>query len=230
MRQVVLTIETTGTTLQDNEHDAHHKNSVVALVAIDIIHENKTITLIEKFNERFNTNAKMSEQAEAMHHLHKKDLGNNLTFKQFVKCEQEKQQKSEPNFFDFIKDAEVIIHYGHFSKPFFKDAFGVELESLCQSLTDTYKLSRRVSPGEKYHNLDTIGLRWGALTEERGKERDVLFDAKLTANSFLRMRKEEERRDKLNAAADKIFSRQKTQAPHTVSSQNKEENKKLCAK
>jgi len=166
MRQVALTIETTGL-----GKDAR----IVELAAVELIDGKPTG---KAFNVIINPHKNIEPDASHLHHMEAFDVEHKADFKDAV-----------PGLFEFIHDATVVIHYAKWANPIIdhelKLAGYSTLKDNCARIFDTYAASKKLYPAER-SRFDDIALRYQLIRQER-TDRVGARDARLLADVFVKI-------------------------------------------
>ncbi len=94
------------------------------------------------------------------------------------------------DFYDFIKDATLIIHNAEFDIGFLENEFklinkNIKIKEIC-SVIDTHVLAKELFPFSK-NNLDALGRKYNIDISAREKYHSALVDAQLLAKVYLQM-------------------------------------------
>lgn len=95
-----------------------------------------------------------------------------------------------PRFLDFIEGSTLVAHNAEFDLAFLDEAL-FETNPFAQLPTTlcTKVFSRKVTPKEKFHNLDTLSYRYNIPLPEQNRHR-ALADVELLAKVFLELLKD----------------------------------------
>ena len=166
MRQIFLDTETTGL-----ESKLGHR--IIEIAAVEMI--NRTLTG-RQFHNYLNPNRKVEAGALQIHGLTDDFL-------------QDKQKFSDitNELFEFIDDAELIMHNAPFDVGFLNNELGLAklqpLENYCHSITDTLKIAKELHPGKR-NNLNALCERYQINNSKRVLH-GALLDAELLAEVYL---------------------------------------------
>jgi len=168
MRQVVLDTETTGL-----EVELQHR--VIEIGCVELF--NRRLTG-RTFHQYLNPERDIEHGAQQVHGLTREKLAGAPTFAQV-----------HPEFLEFIRDAELIIHNAPFDVAFLNAEFGRietadKVDDLCRVL-DTLTLARRMHPGQR-NSLDALCKRYSVDNSHRDYH-GALLDARLLAEVYLAM-------------------------------------------
>lgn len=174
MRQIVLDTETTGL-----EPEQGHR--IIEIGCVEIINRRPTGN---RYHQYLNPGREIDAGAIEVHGITNEMLADKPTFAQVA-----------PDFLDFIKDAELIIHNAPFDVGFInheiKQALenGVMLPVACLdghcTVLDTLALARTMHPGQK-NNLDALCKRYSIDNSQRTLH-GALLDAEILADVYLAM-------------------------------------------
>ena len=166
MRQIFLDTETTGL-----ESKLGHR--IIEIAAVEMI--NRTLTG-RRFHNYLNPDRKVEAGALQIHGLTDDFL-------------QDKQKFSDitNELFEFIDDAELIMHNAPFDVGFLNNELGLAklqpLENYCHSITDTLKIAKELHPGKR-NNLNALCERYQINNSKRVLH-GALLDAELLAEVYL---------------------------------------------
>jgi DNA polymerase III subunit epsilon len=168
MRQVVLDTETTGL-------EVEQRHRVIEIGCVELF--NRRLTG-RTFHQYLNPERDIDEGAQQVHGLTREKLAKEPTFAQV-----------HPEFLEFIRDAELIIHNAPFDIAFLNAEFArIELahkiSDLCRVL-DSLALARQMHPGQR-NNLDALCKRY-SVDNSRRDYHGALLDARILAEVYLAM-------------------------------------------
>src|SRR5277367_3607706 len=168
MRQIVLDTETTGL-------EVEQKHRVIEIGCVELV--NRRLTG-RNYHQYLNPERDIDEGAQQVHGLTREKLAGAPTFAQV-----------HPEFLEFIRDAELIIHNAPFDVAFLNAEFGRietadKVDDLCRVL-DTLTLARRMHPGQR-NSLDALCKRY-SVDNSRRDYHGALLDARLLAEVYLAM-------------------------------------------
>jgi DNA polymerase-3 subunit epsilon len=168
MRQVVLDTETTGLEIEQ-------KHRVIEIGCVELF--NRRLTG-RTYHQYLNPDRDIDEGAQQVHGLTRERLARAPTFSQV-----------HPEFLDFIRDAELIIHNAPFDIAFLnaelaRIELGAKVDDLCRVL-DTLALARQMHPGQR-NNLDALCKRYSVDNSHRDYH-GALLDARILAEVYLAM-------------------------------------------
>jgi DNA polymerase III subunit epsilon len=168
MRQIVLDTETTGLEVEQ----AHR---VIEIGCVELINRRLTGA---KYHQYLNPERDIDEGAVQVHGLTREALANHPTFAQV-----------HPEFLDFVRDAELVIHNAPFDVAFLNAELvridsAHRLDVLCRVL-DTLALARQMHPGQR-NNLDALCKRYSVDNSHRDYH-GALLDARILAEVYLAM-------------------------------------------
>jgi DNA polymerase-3 subunit epsilon len=168
MRQVVLDTETTGL-----EVDQQHR--VIEIGCVELFNRRLTGRTYHRY---LNPERDIDLGAQQVHGLTRQKLAREPTFSEV-----------HPEFLDFIRDAELIIHNAPFDIAFLNAELArIELarkvEELCRVL-DTLALARQMHPGQR-NSLDALCKRYSVDNSHRDYH-GALLDARILAEVYLAM-------------------------------------------
>jgi DNA polymerase-3 subunit epsilon len=168
MRQVVLDTETTGL-------EAKEGHRIIEVGAIEVV--GRRITE-RRFHHYVNPERDSDEGALAVHGLTRNFLEDKPKFPDII-----------GDLFEFVKDAEVIIHNAAFDLEFLDAELGRigrgRFCDHCAKVTDSLTLARERHPGKR-NSLDALCERYGVSNAHRTLH-GALLDAGLLAEVFLAM-------------------------------------------
>lgn len=172
-RQIVLDTETTGLNINNNLNNKHR---IIEIGAVEII--NRRLTK-RYFHIYLNPNRMIDQEAFNIHGINNEFLLDKPVFSEIAN-----------EFFDFIYNAELIIHNASFDVSFINYEFKLlnlnipEISTICK-VTDSLQLARKIFPG-KSNSLDALCNRYSINNSERTLH-SALLDAKILAKIFLLM-------------------------------------------
>jgi DNA polymerase III subunit epsilon len=168
MRQVVLDTETTGL-------EVEQRHRVIEIGCVELF--NRRLTG-RTYHQYLNPERDIDAGAQQVHGLTREKLARAPTFLQV-----------HPEFLEFIRDAELIIHNAPFDIAFLNAELArVELarkvDDLCRVL-DTLALARQMHPGQR-NSLDALCKRYSVDNSHRDYH-GALLDARILAEVYLAM-------------------------------------------
>jgi DNA polymerase-3 subunit epsilon len=168
MRQVVLDTETTGL-------EVEQRHRVIEIGCVELF--NRRLTG-RTYHQYLNPERDIDLGAEQVHGLTREKLARAPTFLQV-----------HPEFLEFIRDAELIIHNAPFDIAFLNAELArIELahkvDDLCRVL-DTLALARQMHPGQR-NSLDALCKRY-SVDNSRREYHGALLDARILAEVYLAM-------------------------------------------
>jgi DNA polymerase-3 subunit epsilon len=168
MRQVVLDTETTGL-------EVEQQHRVIEIGCVELL--NRRLTG-RRFHQYLNPERDIDEGAVQVHGLTRERLANEPTFAHV-----------HPEFLEFIRDAELIIHNAPFDVAFLNAEFArIEaahrVADLCRVL-DSLALARQMHPGQR-NSLDALCKRYSVDNSHR-EYHGALLDARILAEVYLAM-------------------------------------------
>jgi DNA polymerase-3 subunit epsilon len=168
MRQVVLDTETTGL-------EVEQRHRIIEIGCVELI--NRRLTG-RTFHQYLNPERDIDIGAQQVHGLTREKLARAPTFLQV-----------HPEFLEFIRDAELIIHNAPFDVAFLNAELArLELahkvDELCRVL-DTLALARQMHPGQR-NSLDALCKRYSVDNSHR-EYHGALLDARILAEVYLAM-------------------------------------------
>jgi len=168
MRQVVLDTETTGL-------EVEQQHRVIEIGCVELF--NRRLTG-RTFHRYLNPERDIELGAEQVHGLTRERLAREPTFSQV-----------HPEFLEFIRDAELIIHNAPFDVAFLnaelaRSAPAQKVDELCRVL-DTLALARQMHPGQR-NSLDALCKRYSVDNSHRDYH-GALLDARILAEVYLAM-------------------------------------------
>lgn len=193
MRQVVLDTETTGL-------EVEQQHRIIEIGCVEIF--NRRLTG-RKFHQYLNPERDIDLGAQQVHGLTRARLAKEPTFSQV-----------HPEFLEFIRDAELIIHNAPFDVAFLnaelaRAELAHRIDGLCRVL-DTLVLARQMHPGQR-NNLDALCKRYSVDNSHRDYH-GALLDARILAEVYLAMTGGQANLT-LSAGADAARSRARQAAP-----------------
>src|SRR6267378_3151425 len=168
MRQVVLDTETTGL-------EVEQQHRIIEIGCVELF--NRRLTG-RTFHRYLNPERDIDQGAEQVHGLTRERLAREPTFSQV-----------HPEFLEFIRDAELIIHNAPFDVAFLnaelaRSAPAQKVDELCRVL-DTLALARQMHPGQR-NSLDALCKRYSVDNSHRDYH-GALLDARILAEVYLAM-------------------------------------------
>jgi len=196
MRQVVLDTETTGL-------EVEQQHRIIEIGCVEIF--NRRLTG-RNFHRYLNPERDIDEGAVQVHGLTREKLAGERTFSQV-----------HPEFLEFVRDAELIIHNAPFDIAFLNAELARaesahRVEELCRVL-DTLVLARQMHPGQR-NNLDALCKRY-SVDNSRRDYHGALLDARILAEVYLAMTGGQANLT-LSAESDTARSRARRAAPLRV--------------
>ncbi|WP_301098480.1 DNA polymerase III subunit epsilon [Otariodibacter sp.] len=173
LRQVVLDTETTGMNFNGAPHIGHN---IIEIGAVEVI--NRRLTG-RNYHVYIKPPREVDEEAIQVHGITNEMLQDKPTFAEIA-----------PEFLEFIKGAELVIHNAPFDVGFIDQEFATldnnapKVEEICQ-VTDSLQLARKMYPGKR-NNLDALCDRLGIDNSKRVLH-GALLDAEILADVFLMM-------------------------------------------
>src|SRR3984893_2563468 len=197
MRQVVLDTETTGL-------EVEQRHRVIEIGCVELF--NRRLTG-RTYHQYLNPERDIDFGAEQVHGLTRETLVKAPTFAQV-----------HPEFLEFIRDAELIIHNAPFDVAFLNAELArIELahkiDELCRVL-DTLALARQMHPGQR-NSLDALCKRYSVDNSHRDYH-GALLDARILAEVYLAMTGGQAMLT-LSAESDTARSRARAAAPQRFS-------------
>jgi DNA polymerase III subunit epsilon len=173
MRQIILDTETTGL-------DPKLGHRIIELAAMEMVDRRPTG---RNLHARFNPEREVDAGAAEVHGMTWEDLRDEQKFREIV-----------PQFVEFARGAEWIIHNAPFDVGFLDSEFRREGLPGCATiyggLLDTLALARETFPGKR-NNLDALCERFGVSNAHRTLH-GALLDAQLLAEVYLAMTRGQE--------------------------------------
>ena len=168
MRQVVLDTETTGL-------EVEQQHRVIEIGCVELF--NRRLTG-RTYHQYLNPERDIDQGAQQVHGLTRQRLAKEPTFSQV-----------HPEFLEFIRDAELIIHNAPFDVAFLnaelaRTELAHRIDDLCRVL-DTLVLARQMHPGQR-NNLDALCKRYSVDNSHRDYH-GALLDARILAEVYLAM-------------------------------------------
>src|SRR5580698_1454371 len=196
MRQVVLDTETTGL-------EVEQQHRVIEIGCVEIL--NRRLTG-RTYHQYLNPQRDIDQGAQQVHGLTRERLAKEPTFSQV-----------HPEFLEFIRDAELIIHNAPFDVAFLnaelaRAQLAHRIDGLCRVL-DTLVLARQMHPGQR-NNLDALCKRYSVDNSNRDYH-GALLDARILAEVYLAMTGGQANLT-LSAESDTARSRARQAAPPRV--------------
>lgn len=174
MRQIVLDTETTGL-----EPEQGHR--IIEIGCVEIVNRRPTAN---RYHQYLNPEREIDAGAIEVHGITNEMVADKPTFAQVA-----------PEFLDFIKGAELIIHNAPFDVGFINHEIkaalgnGVALPVTCLdghcTVLDTLALARSMHPGQK-NNLDALCRRYSIDNAQRTLH-GALLDAEILVDVYLAM-------------------------------------------
>jgi DNA polymerase-3 subunit epsilon len=159
MRQIALTIETTGL-------DPQEGHRIVELAAVELIGGKRTG---DQFHRYFDPERELDPGAQEVHGLSREFLSGKVKFADAV-----------ADLLDVIRGTELVVHNSHFDLSFLSHelelagAFGIS--DVCPSVVDTLRLARDEFPGQR-NSLSALCDRLGIETSGYASDPGALIDA-----------------------------------------------------
>jgi DNA polymerase-3 subunit epsilon len=168
MRQVVLDTETTGL-------EVEQQHRIIEIGCVELF--NRRLTG-RTYHQYLNPERDIDEGALQVHGLSRERLAKEPTFAQV-----------HPEFLEFVRDAEVIIHNAPFDVAFLNAELARleganKIDELCRVL-DTLALARQMHPGQR-NNLEALCKRFSVDNSHRDYH-GALLDARILAEVYLAM-------------------------------------------
>jgi DNA polymerase-3 subunit epsilon len=170
MRSVVLDTETTGMPVTDGHR-------IIEIGCVEVIGRRLTG---RHFHVYIHPDREIDEGAIAVHGITLDFLADKPRFKDVA-----------DEFFEFIKDAQLIIHNAAFDVGFINNEFALlgqreraDISEHC-SVLDTLAMARERHPGQR-NNLDALCKRYGVDNSGRDLH-GALLDAEILADVYLTM-------------------------------------------
>jgi DNA polymerase III subunit epsilon len=196
MRQVVLDTETTGL-------EVEQQHRIIEIGCVELL--NRRLTG-RRYHQYLNPQRDIDLGAQQVHGLTRERLAKEPTFSQV-----------HPEFLEFIRDAELIIHNAPFDVAFLnaelaRAELAHKIDGLCRVL-DTLVLARQMHPGQR-NNLDALCKRYSVDNSHRDYH-GALLDARILAEVYLAMTGGQANLT-LSAGSDAARSRARQAAPARV--------------
>jgi DNA polymerase III subunit epsilon len=193
MRQVVLDTETTGL-------EVEQQHRIIEIGCVELL--NRRLTG-RRYHQYLNPERDIDQGAQQVHGLTRERLAKEPTF-----------SRVHPEFLEFIRDAELIIHNAPFDVAFLnaelaRAELAHRIGDLCRVL-DTLVLARQMHPGQR-NNLDALCKRYSVDNSHRDYH-GALLDARILAEVYLAMTGGQANLT-LSAGADAARSRARQAAP-----------------
>src|SRR5277367_5638210 len=168
MRQVVLDTETTGL-------EVEQQHRIIEIGCVELF--NRRLTG-RTYHQYLNPERDIDEGAQQVHGLTRETLAKEPIFAQV-----------QPEFLEFVRDAELIIHNAPFDVAFLNAELARleranKIDQLCRVL-DTLALARQMHPGQR-NNLDALCKRYSVDNSHRDYH-GALLDARILAEVYLAM-------------------------------------------
>jgi DNA polymerase-3 subunit epsilon len=169
MRQIVLDTETTGL-------EVEQQHRVIEIGCVELFHRRLTG---RSFHRYLNPERDIDEGAQQVHGLSRDQLSKEPTFAQIL-----------PEFLEFVRDAEIIIHNAPFDVAFLNAEFARfengagKITDYCRVL-DTLALARQMHPGQR-NSLDALCKRYSVDNSHR-EYHGALLDARILCEVYLAM-------------------------------------------
>jgi DNA polymerase-3 subunit epsilon len=168
MRQVVLDTETTGL-------EVEQQHRIIEIGCVELL--NRRLTG-RRYHQYLNPERDIDEGAQQVHGLTREELARAPTFSQV-----------HPEFLEFVRDAELIIHNAPFDVAFLNAELArleiaPKVTDVCRVL-DTLALARQMHPGQR-NNLDALCKRYSVDNSHRDYH-GALLDARILAEVYLAM-------------------------------------------
>jgi DNA polymerase III subunit epsilon len=168
MRQVVLDTETTGL-------EVEQQHRVIEIGCVELF--NRRLTG-RTYHQYLNPERDIDEGAQQVHGLTREELARAPTFSQV-----------HPEFLEFVRDAELIIHNAPFDVAFLnaelaRIEIAHKVTDVCRVL-DTLALARQMHPGQR-NNLYALCKRYSVDNSHRDYH-GALLDARILAEVYLAM-------------------------------------------
>lgn len=172
-RQIVLDTETTGMNFHGPHYEGH---CIIEIGAIEMINRQYTGN---NFHTYIKPRRKVDPKAFTVHGISDNFLEDKPTFRKIAK-----------SFFNYIRDAELIIHNASFDIGFINYEFNklskhiININDYCQ-VTDSLMLARKMFPGKR-NSLDALCTRYNVDRTKRVLH-GALLDAQILSDIFLLM-------------------------------------------
>ena len=172
-RQVVLDTETTGL-------NARLGDRVVEIGCVEVL--GRRIGE-RQFHAYINPEREVDEGASRVHGLTLEDLKDKPKFAEVA-----------PEFLEFIRGAELVIHNAAFDVEFLDQELSLagmkKLADYCPSIVDTLAMARELHPGKR-NGLDALCERY-AINNSHRTLHGALLDARLLAEVYLALTRGQE--------------------------------------
>jgi len=204
MRQIILDTETTG--LEPSEG---HR-----IIEIGCIELNDRYFTGNDFHVYLNPQRAIENEARAVHGITNEFLADKPTFADVAN-----------EFFDYIKNSEIIAHNAPFDIGFLNHEFGLlnkkNILTKHTSVFDTLELARKLHPGQR-NNLDALCKRYKIDNTKRDFH-GALLDARLLAEVYLAMTRKQTTLflDDLGSAEDNTTESAQSKSKKTISNKNR---------
>ena len=173
MRQLIIDTETTGL-------DPKQGHRIIEIAAVELVDRRLTG---RHLHYRLDPEREIDFAATEVHGMTREDLRGKPRFTEIA-----------PEFVEFARGAEWIIHNAPFDVAFFDAELGLAglpgTTSLYGKLVDTLALARETFPGKR-NNLDALCERFGVSNAHRTLH-GALLDAQLLAEVYLAMTRGQE--------------------------------------
>ncbi len=213
MRSITLDIETTGLSYLEG-----HK--IVEIGCVELLNN---VPSGKTWQRYINPERSMPEEAFKIHGLSEEFLFNKPIFSDII-----------DDFFNFIKDSDLIIHNSRFDLPFINYELEINnrkvLDLKKNNVIDTLTLARKMHPGQSV-SLDALSKRYKINTER--KNHGALLDAEILAEVYLEMHGGRQQNINLNESINKTKEKTRTQIYdyskkiYDVTDQEKKEHQEL---
>ena len=213
MRSITLDIETTGLSYLEG-----HK--IVEIGCVELLNNCPSGKTWQRY---INPERSMPEEAFKIHGLSEEFLFNKPIFSDII-----------DDFFNFIKDSDLIIHNSRFDLPFINYELEINnrkvLDLKKNNVIDTLTLARKMHPGQSV-SLDALSKRYKINTER--KNHGALLDAEILAEVYLEMHGGRQQNINLNESINKTKEKTRTQIYdyskkiYDVTDQEKKEHQEL---
>ncbi len=166
MRQIVLDTETTGLDTRDGHR-------IIEIAGIEIVQRRPTQ---RHFHYYLDPERDIDPGAQEVHGISREFLVGKPRFAEIA-----------PEFLDFIRGAELVIHNAPFDCGFLNHELSLlglaPLETVCAGICDTLKMAKELHPGKK-NNLNALCERY-AIDNSQRTLHGALLDAELLAEVYL---------------------------------------------
>ena len=167
MRSISLDIETTGLSFLEG-----HK--IVEIGCVELLNN---VPSGKTWQRYINPKRSMPEEAFKIHGLSEEFLSNKPDFSHII-----------DDFFNFIKNSDLIIHNSRFDLPFINYELEINrsqaIDPTKNKVIDTLNLARKIFPGQSV-SLDALRRRYNINIER--KNHGALLDAEILAEVYLEM-------------------------------------------